>query len=328
MKPRPSPDPAARFGPALTLAATGRFADAVVQGIDLSKSEAGTDAEGHPIPDDARATAGAQALARIARLAEAGQDLESADRALEHARRLRPTYADLHFHHGALLARRGKRREARKALEAALKKHPLYLAARVELAMLDAREGRIGEALAALREIQRDDKIEEPRAFQQGLRSLELADWEGADAFMRRAVRGADPRLEQTLEQFRRLMAEGQAERAADVLRGAVEEHETYPDLHVLLGTAELALGHYDDAVASIARGLELNPDYHAARVQLALAFDALGDRGAATEQLHLVLQADPDHAPARELLEVWTPKKRAAGQTAPGGDSARRKDP
>ena len=57
--------------------------------------------------------------------------------------------------------------------------------------MLDAREGRIGEALAALREIQRDDKIEEPRAFQQGLRSLELADWEGADAFMRRAVRGA-----------------------------------------------------------------------------------------------------------------------------------------
>src|SRR6516225_9247129 len=100
MKPRPSPDPAARFGPALTLAATGRFADAVVQGIELSKSEAGTDAEGHPIPDDARATAGAQALARIARLAEAGQDLESADRALEHARRLRPTYADLHFHHG------------------------------------------------------------------------------------------------------------------------------------------------------------------------------------------------------------------------------------
>src|SRR6267378_2718533 len=305
MKPRPSPDPATRFEPCLEIAESGRFADAVSRVLDLAAGDTGAG----EAPDDSRAAAAAQALLRIARMAEGGHDAASADRALENARRLRPNYADLHFHHGALLARRGKRVEARRALEAALSRHPRYLAARVELAMLDAREGRIGEALSALREIQRDSKIEEPRAFQQGLSSLERADWEAAEVLMRRAVRGADPKLEQALDRYRALMSKGEAAGAAEVLRDVLEGHESYPDLHVLLGSAEMALGHYDDAVSSIARGLELNPDYHGARIQLALAFDALGDRAAATEQLQLILQADPDHAPARELLEHWVPR-------------------
>ena len=316
MKPIPSPDPSIAFEESTALAEAGRFVDAVMRALDL----AGT------APDETVAAAAAQALLRIARLAEGAGDLPSADRALEHALRLRPGYADLHFHHGALLVRRGRRSEARHALEAALRMHPGYLAARVELAMLDAREGRIGEALASLREIQRDAKIDEPRAFQQGLRSLERADWEEADALIRRAVQAADPRVEQALDRYRALMSEGAVERAAEVLREALDTFESYPDLHVLLGAAELSLGHYDDAVASIARGLELNPDYHAARVQLAMAFDALGDRRGATEQLGLILQVEPEHAPARELLERWTPRDRLAVKERVGGKTPHRK--
>src|SRR5262245_36139121 len=113
MKPNPAPDPAARFETCLELAEEGRFADATARVLELASGG-----------DDARASAAAQALLRIARTADSGGDAASADRALGEARRLRPAYADLHFHHGALLARHGRRAEARRALEAALVQHP------------------------------------------------------------------------------------------------------------------------------------------------------------------------------------------------------------
>lgn len=306
MKATPQPDPSLPFDEALELAGAGRHADAVMRALEIAGES----------PEESRAAAGAQVLARIARLAETGGDLASADRALEHAIILRPSYADLHFQYGALLAQRGRSSEARRELEAALEIHPRYLAARVELAMLEAREGRIGEALSALRDLERDRGIAEPHTFQQGLASLERADWEAADAQFRRAVQGSHPRLDRQLERYRELMAEGSPDRAADVLREALERHETYPDLHALLGACELGLGAFDDALCSFARALELNPAFHGARVQMALALDALGDRAGASEQLSLVLQAEPDHAQAAELAERWQPRGRSSHES------------
>jgi tetratricopeptide (TPR) repeat protein len=305
MKATPQPDPSIPFDDALELANAGRHADAVMRALEIAGES----------PQESRAAAAAQVLARIARLAEGCGDLPAADRALEHAIILRPRYADLHFQYGTLLVQRGRRTEARRELEAALEIHPHYLAARVELAMLEAREGRIGEALSSLREVQRDRGIEEPHSFQQGLQSLERADWDTADAQFRRAVRGSHPRLDRQLERYRELMAEGSAERAADVLREALERHESYPDLHALLGACELGLGHFDDALCSFARALELNPDFHGARVQMALSLDALGDRAGASEQLALVLQAEPGHAQALELSDRWQPRTRSGGE-------------
>jgi len=306
MKATPQPDPSIPFDEALELASAGRHADAVMRALEIAGQS----------PEESRAAAAAQVLARIARLAEGNGDLAAADRALEHAIILRPGYADLHFQYGALLVQRGRRAEARRELKAALEIHPRYLAARVELAMLEAREGSIGEALTALSELQRDRGIEEPHTFQQGLQSLEHADWDAADAQFRLAVRGSHPRLDRQLERYRELMGEGNAERAADVLREALEHHESYPDLHALLGGCELGLGHFDDALCSLARALELNPDFHGARVQMALALDALGDRAGASEQLALVLQAEPGHAEALEVSDRWQPRTGSRGES------------
>jgi tetratricopeptide (TPR) repeat protein len=306
MRPVPPTDPSAPFEAAIALAESRRFDEARTRALEIASQ----------LPEESRAAA-AQALARIARAAEAAQAMAAADLALEDALRMRPGYADLHFQHGALLARRGRLPEARRALEAALKIHARYLAARVELAMLDAREGRIGEALSALHELQRDSGIEEPRVFQQGMMSLESADWEAADTLLRRAVRGSDPRLERQLEEFRARMGDGAIERAAEVLREALTQHETYPDLHALLGSAEMAMGCLDDAVSSFARALELHPEYHGARLQLANALDALGERAAALDQVTLVLQREPEHAPALELYERWTPRTRQPGHSS-----------
>src|SRR5438876_7463808 len=116
MKPNRSTNPALRFEASIALAEIGRFAEATGMALELAGPER------MPAAEEC-ANAAAQALLRIARLAEAGDDLESAALALEGALRLRPRYADLHFHYGVILARRGQRAPARRALEAALREN-------------------------------------------------------------------------------------------------------------------------------------------------------------------------------------------------------------
>ena len=93
-----------------------------------------------------------------------------------------------------------------------------------------------------------------------------------------------------------------------------------WSDLHYLLGASELEDGAFDDALASFCRALELQPDYHAARVQLARTLESLGDQAQAEEQAALVLEADPHHPQALELCERWTrlQRRRGASLAAP----------
>lgn len=313
MTPKPIENPEPDLEPALTLARDGQFAAALAW-MERTFAERLEWAESVPV---------AQALARIGRLAEGAGDLERAERALEWALRLRPDYADFNLRHASILVARHRPAEARRALERALEVHPRYLSARIELALLDAREGRIGEALAMLREVQRDSQIEEPRAFLQAMRCLERADCEEAGVFLRRAMRGADPHLELQLERVGGLLDAGDFEQAARMMRGTLQHFPGFPDLHALLASAEYRLGAFDDAIASLARALELNPDFSAARLQLARALDALGERAQALDQVALVLEQEPENAQALDLQESWSSRVRASSARGIGGRKA-----
>ncbi len=211
--------------------------------------------------------------------------------------------------------------DARRGLEAALTINPRYLAARLELAMLDAREGLVGEALDALRALSGSTEADDRRAFQQGIRRLEHAEWNEADALLRRALHVEDAPLEQELRRGRELVEQDLAREAAVLVRALVPRFGAYPDVFALLGRAELALGHFDDAILALARALELNPDYHDARVLLAHALEGLGQLVQAQEQVTLVLQLAPDHAEARHHAAEWarrgTPLPRAVKRSA-----------
>jgi tetratricopeptide (TPR) repeat protein len=291
------------FGPALRLAREGRIPDAIAR---LERVVAERER------DEPAMSAAANALARIARIAEAAERPADAEAALAAAVRLRPDYPDLRVQHARLLLQRGRRAEARAALDAALRINPGYAAARVERALLDARDGLIGEALQALRSLAKECRIEEAPAFEQGLERLKEADVGEAEAFLGRALRLEDPVLEERLDRYRRLLDDGEAAQAAHLIREVLPRYERYPDLHFLLGRAELGLGHPDDALASFARALELHADFHAARVQLACALHATGQTAQATEQLQLVVEADPARADARALLERWDARPRS----------------
>ncbi len=298
MSPKPVAHSNPEFEPALELSRAGRFADAI-QSVEQVLGRAET--------PDALATSAALTLASIARSAERAPDLVAAERAISGAVRLRPQFADLQYQLACVRIARGQRLEARRALEKAISVNPRYVAARVELAMLDARDGMIGEALGALRELSNDIAIGDPRAFSQGMKRLEHAEWDEADTLLRRALMIGDAGLNERLDRFHALMRAQEPAQAVEVLREVLPRHEGYPDLHHLLGTAELRLGHVDDALASLGRALELNPEFHEARFHFALALDAAGMTATAMDQMNLVVLGDPKHRGAREWMRMHT---------------------
>lgn len=299
MSTRPSPAESPRFDDALALARAGNIDGAIAQIAALTRGR-GASARG----------SAANALAQVARHAARTGSASGAERALEQAVRLAPDFADLRYQYACVLIGRFQRGDARKQLQHALRINPGYLGARVELALLDAREGRLAESLDTLRSLGDAGRLAEPRAFRQGLRRLEEADWDEAEALFKQALQLSDAGVDETIAGYQRLVADGDPEGAARLVRHALRTREGYADLHHLLGIAEFECGHFDDALASLGRALELHPDFHAARVAFARTLEALGDAAQAVEQIALVLQHDPEHAQALELYELWTRRR------------------
>jgi tetratricopeptide (TPR) repeat protein len=297
MSPRPFKSQDDSFEDCLELAKSGRHSQAVEA---LVRALAQT-----PLHAQYRAAA-VEALLQISRLAEAAGERDHAESALLEASRVAPRFADVHHRLGCVRLAAGKRLEARASFEEALRINPRYIAARAELALLDAREGRLAQALLTLRTLGQEATLDEPRVFAHALESLEQADWDEAGDLVRHALHLDEPGIQETIEEFHRRMERGDRPAAAHLVRQALREHQRYADLHYLLGTAELEDSNLDDAISSLACALELHPDYHAARIQLARALETLGDIVQAEEQVALVLQVDPEHPQALELSERW----------------------
>jgi protein O-GlcNAc transferase len=294
---RPIPVPESEFTDAVRTARAGRHAQAIERIESLMREGA--------LPPE-RKVAAADALAHIARLAAAAGDVAQAAVALEVALRFQSDYPDLHYRRARLLLQLHRRPEARRELDRALALNPRYTAARLERALLDAAEGSIGEALDSLRALARETEIERPLVFEQGLENLERADWEEAGMLLTGALALDEPADGSVLDRARALLEAGDAAQAAGLLQAALPGREGWPDLHYLLGSAELQRGHFDDALSTLARAVELNPDFHAARLQFARALDGMGELAQAAAQVALVLQRDPAHPQALELHEHW----------------------
>ncbi len=101
------------------------------------------------------------------------------------------------------------------------------------------------------------------------------------------------------------LMATGDDEKAVRALRRGIEISPDFPDLHNDLGVVYTRLERCRDAVSALERALELNPYYHEAFLNLAIALTlnvvrkqdyelSRGLRERLDEVLGMVLQLDP----------------------------------
>jgi len=145
---------------------------------------------------------------------------------------------------------------------------------------------------------------------------------------LKSALKISDPVVDRALAEYHTLVARGEHTLALHALRDAVMAHPGYPDLHYLLGCSELEAGMTDDAIASLARALELHRDLHAARVQLARALEALGDVAQAGEQVTLILKEDSAHPQALELQERWARRRDTRARSDPSPQEGPREAP
>ena len=252
----------------------------------------------------------ARALAAVARAAEQAGDCEVARQALEGAL-LRVDWADLHLALGLLRVRLDEPAAARCAFDRALAVNPRYRAAAVERALLDARAGHIAEAIGALRQLTGGTHVSHDPALSQGLELLRAAAVDDAAPLVRRAFACGAPALERLLAEARTNLRTGDHQAGLLALRRAVEEWPGYADLHALLGAHELRAGHLDDGLASLVQALELNPDFHTARLELARGLEARGEREEAIAQLAAILGREPQHQAAAAFYEHLTSRRR-----------------
>jgi tetratricopeptide (TPR) repeat protein len=191
-------------------------------------------------------------LADVARMAEAAGELEVAQRALERASQA-VEWADVHCELGCLLARRGRRADARAAFDRALVLNPAYRTAVVERALLDASEGRIAEAMQTLRVLAAEGTLAEPGAFQQGLERLGQADFDDAAPLLRRALHSGDLWLEEQLLAYQQLVYAGELPRALAALRTAAAQAEA-PLMPLMLEAvrARATVGEISDGLREV----------------------------------------------------------------------------
>lgn len=107
---------------------------------------------------------------------------------------------------------------------------------------------------------------------------------QAADAAYRRAIQ-INPRFEKPFVRLGRLyLKHDYAELATQVLQAGAAVNETSAEIHDFLGLAYQQLKHYDRAIESFRRALELEPDRHVALFNLGMTY-AEADRRALAEQ-------------------------------------------
>jgi tetratricopeptide (TPR) repeat protein len=257
------------------------------------------------------ASESATALALLARAEERAGELARAGASLERALTL-VDWADLRLAWARLLARQGDRTAARREMDRALAINPRYRAAAVERALLDASEGRIADSLAALRSLGGEPAAApgEPR-LESGLARLREHLVEEAAALLRGAIAPGAEALEHSLADAEERIQGGDLGGGLAILRRCAAEHPGYADVAALLGAHELRAGFVDDGVASLVRALELNPDFHAARLHLARGLELRGERDRALAEVRAVLEREPAQPDAQRLLERLGARRR-----------------
>jgi tetratricopeptide (TPR) repeat protein len=245
----------------------------------------------------------------LAQARDAGGDRAGAVRALERAVQLRPRFADVQLRLGRLCERQDQPQRAQEAYMRALEINPRYFEARLSLArLLMQLEDRTG-ALVHLHEAARSG----PAAAVEDLRRL-LHDLPATDT----ASPGVRPRLvakidallagssasphDAELERARAALRSGDNAAAIATLRGLLQTHVDFPDLHNLLGIAYDNDEMTDDAIEEFEHALRINEHYNDARLNLGLA---LFERGRDAEAERHLRRAAADPAGSQLAQEV-----------------------
>ena len=224
---------------------------------------------------------------------------KDAEIAMLKARALSPERASEHRDLGALFASQGRDRDARAEYQRAITLDPADAAVWVNLGNLERRAGKNEKALEAYRAAEaRDSSL--ALAFRGQAQTLAaLGRSRDAEAVYRRWIARRPDDLGARLEAIEHFVAEGRADVALEIARGAVRTDPHSSEAHFMLGVALDAAGDKRGALAELRRGEALAADAESrARARSLIATLRAG----APDSLRAVFAADSaaNEAPRR----------------------------
>lgn len=274
----------------------GRLDDAL-EALDADWTGAGTDGGG------AETALRASLRGELARLARERGELPQAEALLRRALADAPRFPDLRQQLGMVLLESGDLAGARAEFQRAQEIFPGYVAPALGLVLLAVKEGQLGEAIHSLEDLAGRRAPDEEDCYREGLARLRDGSWEDAQPLLLRAFHQADEELAEAQRRVGRHLAAGALLEALEAARDIVSRYPGYADSHHAVGLSCLALEWWDDASEAFCRALLCNSGFHEARVYLAWVLFARGESVRAEAELRRVLEADPEHGSARDLL-------------------------
>lgn len=215
-----------------------------------------------------------------------------------------PEYADLHFSLGVCYYKQKRYTLANKSLQKALSINSEYAKALIYLGItklqLGDETGIENLAQAVMIEPAYNDEGQYKRLLVLHRGGL----IEDACKLAERIAHLGTSRIGSLLERSIELMNEGMYSEAASLLSEALSAHPGYADLWNYLGLCHLNQGITDQAISDFRKSLRINPNFISARVNLAAAYESIGRKYSAIEQIEHVLAFDSHNTEARDTLK------------------------
>jgi len=302
--------------------------------LDLGKN---ADAEKQIREVSSADPSGYMSLYLSGRLKAARSELLGAQRDLQESIKEEPSFAMSHYFLGLVYKATGSFEQAKASLAEAIRLNPALDAARYTLASTHMASGNATEALAELGRLLGRAPGHVPANLAAGSIYLERRDGKAAERHFTAAARYApgDHRcfvglggasmlqgdvikaagyfekalsLEAaSMEALSSLagiyISTGKGEKAAELIRGRLEEAPEDARLHYLLGKASGA--DFDAAESSYRKAAELKGDFAEPRIELGRLYAKKGEYEDAYRELGEALKADPASVPAMMLLAL-----------------------
>jgi len=231
--------------------------------------------------------------------------LEQAEQSFQQVVAAKPDNADAYYNLGTLNLRRNNFDQARQYLEQTLKLRPDYPEAWNNLGMIAAQQGRAEEAVA---DFQQSIKLRPNYAtaylnlgnvYRHQKRFDKAQEWlTGA-----LALEPDDPEANFSIGML--YAQQSQMQEASDYLRRAISLRPDYAEALNNLGVIFIRQQDYSKAEEQFKSGIRVAPRFDQPYLNLARLYAMRGDKDSARAVLEELLRVQPDHAGAKQAMEM-----------------------
>jgi tetratricopeptide (TPR) repeat protein len=238
-----------------------------------------------------------------ASLAEQDPDSELALAHCLEALRLQPEFPQARVQLGAMLAHRGRTKDAMDQYQQALQSHPDYSEAHNDLGVALASEGKAEEAAMQFAEALRLDPDNAQAHYNLGNSLLDIGKVNYAITEYEQAVRIQPDFASAQNSLARALVRVGKTQDAIAGYQRSLLTSPNHANAHYQFGNFLLQVGRVNDAVAEYEEAVRFQPDFAKAQNNLGVALARLGRIPDAIGHYQQVLRINPDDAEAHYNL-------------------------